>query len=285
MAQTLTREEELIKINQAKRERDQKRFTLMWVKRFIIAYILCLAIYAVYLFAFQGLTIEFIGNIQKEYAKYLVKQNDEFVTLMIEFEGLTSKTNEKYTESEKAAIQENLNKQNKFLQTLQKRAPNEDNADYSDLYQDMLQIYAFYIQGEIMQAEYCYAFDSTFTLENKYSNAETSLETYTMGKELCNMFGNMILNNYKYINDIRDTAYKSQHNIVELGTSNDSTSDTNNNDTSGKENTEDNNTTDDEVTDNNTNDSTTNDQSTSDNATNNNTDVEQDTDEAVGNDE
>jgi hypothetical protein len=246
MSQTLTREEELLKINQAKRERDQKRFTTMWIKRFVVAYLLCMAIYVIYLFAFQGLTIEFVGNIQKEYAKFLVTQNDEFVTLMVEFEALTSKTNETYTEAEKEAIQKNLEKQNEFLKKLQRRSPNEDNADYVDLYQDILQIYAFYIQGEIMMAEYCYAFDATFTLENQYSNSETSLETYTTGKGLCNMFGNMILNNYKYINDIRDTSYKSQHNIVELGPSNNSST----NDETSTENST------------NTNDSTTNDTTT-----------------------
>ena len=246
MSQTLTREEELLKINQAKRERDQKRFTMMWIKRFIVAYLLCMVVYVVYLFAFQGLTIEFIGNIQKEYAKFLVQENDEFVTLMVEFEALTSKTQETYTDAEKEAIQQNLEKQNEFLKKLQKRSPNADNADYVDLYQDILQIYAFYIQGEIMIAEYCYAFDATFTLENQYSNSETSLETYTTGKGLCNMFGNMILNNYKYINDIRDTSYKSQHNIVELGSSNNSSTDSNNsNNNSSNNNSSDSNTTND----------------------------------------
>lgn len=223
MSQQLTREEELIKINKAKRERDQKRFTTMWVKRFVIAYLLCIAVYVIYLFAFQGLTIEFTGNIQRHYAKYLVKQNDEFITLMVEFEALTSKTNVVYSQEEKAAIKENLEKQNAFLEKMQKRAPDDTNLDYVDLYQDMLQIYAFYIQGEIMKAEYCYAYNTNFTLENQYSNSETSLETYTMGQELCNMFGNMILNNYKYINEIRGTEYKSQHNIIELGSSNNST--------------------------------------------------------------
>lgn len=257
MAQTLTREEELLKINQAKRERDQKRFTMMWVKRFIIAYLLCMAIYAIYLFAFQGLSIEFVGNIQKEYAKFLVKQNDEFVTLMVEFEALTDKTNETYTEVEKEAIQANLEKQNEFLKKMQRRSPNEKNADYMDLYQDILQIYAFYIQGEIMIAEYCYAFDNTFTLENQYSNSETSLETYTTGKGLCNMFGNMILNNYKYINDIRDTSYQSQHNIVELGSSSDSSAEDNSSSDNNTSNNEDSSTSD--TTNNNTSNDTTDD--------------------------
>jgi hypothetical protein len=39
-----------------------------------------------------------------------------------------------------------------------------------------------------------------------------------MGQELCNIMGNMILNNFRYINEIRGTNYQSVHNIVELVT-------------------------------------------------------------------
>jgi hypothetical protein len=136
---------------------------------------------------------------------------------MIEFEALTSQTGVVYSETDKAAIAAILEEQNEFLRTMQKLAPNEDNADYLDIYQDMLQIYAFYIQGEVMKAEYCYNYDNNYVLENEYTNSTTSLETYTMGQELCNMMGNMILNNFKYINQVRGTNYESKHNIVEMG--------------------------------------------------------------------
>lgn len=199
------------------KKRDCKRFFLLWMRRLIIAYILCIAAYFVYVFAIQGATISLVGNIQKKYAKYLVEQSDVFVDYMIDFNLMTSDTKREYTENEKIQIKENLEKQNEFLANLQKRAPNETNSDYRDLYQDMLQIFAFYIQGETMMAEYCYSYSDNYTLENEYSDQNVGLETYTMGKELCNMMGNMILNNFRYINEIRGTEYQSKHNIVELG--------------------------------------------------------------------
>ena len=213
-------------IEEQRRQRDTKRFFFLWLRRLIIGYVLCMSIYFIWLFAIQGVTIDYVGNVQRNYAKFLVNQNDEFIGYMIEFEALTSKTNAVYTDSEKDAIKTNLEKQNEFLQMMQKRAPNEKNSDYLDIYQDMLQIYAFYIQGEIMKAEYCYKYDSNFTLENSFSGSGASLESYTMGQELCNMMGNMILNNFKYINEIRDTNYSSKHNIIELGSSTNSNSGT-----------------------------------------------------------
>lgn len=202
-----------------KQRRDAKRFFFLWLRRLIVCYVIAMAAYFVYVFSIQGVKISFVGNIQRNYAKFLVEQNDEFVSYMIEFEGLTSKTGSEYTEEEKAMIRKNLEKQNTFLASLQKRSPNENNSDYLDLYQDMLQIFAFYIQGEVMKAEYCYAYSENYTLENQYSDKTVGMETYTMGQELCNMMGNMILNNFRYINEIRSTNYQSVHNIVEIGNS------------------------------------------------------------------
>ncbi len=210
-------------IDQQRRQRDAKRFFFLWLRRLIVGYVLCMSIYFVWMFAIQGVTIEYVGNVQRNYAKFLVEQNDEFIGYMIEFEGLTAKTKTVYTDGEKQLIKENLEKQNAFLKKIQKRSPNGKNADYLDLYQDMLQIYAFYIQGEIMKAEYCYQYDTNFTLENSFSGSGASLESYTMGQELCNMMGNMILNNFKYINEIRGTNYSSKHNILEMGNSSNNT--------------------------------------------------------------
>lgn len=200
----------------AMRQRDAKRFFLLWLRRYLICYILIVAAFLIYFFGYQGVKIEFIGNVQKNYAKYLVEQNDVFVASMMEFEAIASKTGVEYSDAEKAAMQEILNEQNEFLNKLQKRSPNEENADFMDLYQDMLQIFAFYIQGEIMMAEYCYSYTDNKVIENEFSGNGIGLETYTMGKEMCNMMGNMILNNFKYINEIRGTDYRSKYNIVEI---------------------------------------------------------------------
>jgi hypothetical protein len=213
MANVFTEEQ----VYQQKRERDYRRFFFLWMKRLIIGYVLGMTIFFIYLFAVQGLNIQWVGGVQRNYGKFLVKQNDKFITQMIEFEALTSQTGVVYSETDKAAIAANLEKQNEFLRTMQKLSPNEDNADYLDIYQDMLQIYAFYIQGEVMKAEYCYNYDNNHVLENEYTNNTTGLETYTIGQELCNMMGNMILNNFKDINQVRGTNYESKHNIIEMG--------------------------------------------------------------------
>ena len=119
-------------IEEQRRQSDTKRFFFLWVRRFIIGYVLCMSIYFIWLFAIQGVTIDYVGNVQRNYAKFLVNQNDEFIGYMIEFEALTSKTNAVYTDSEKNAIKTNLEKQNEFLQMMQKRAPDEKNSDYLD---------------------------------------------------------------------------------------------------------------------------------------------------------
>ena len=69
--------------------RDNKRFTKLWIKRLVIGYVICMTLYFIWLFAFQGATISFNGNIQRNYAKFLIDKNDEFVTYMMEFEALT----------------------------------------------------------------------------------------------------------------------------------------------------------------------------------------------------
>ena len=193
-------------------QRDAKRFFLLWLRRLVIFYIIGLLIYFAYLFFALGISIRYTGWIQRNYAKYLIETNDEFVDYMINFNNLTNETNRVYSDSEKKAITLCLEEQNKLLTELQKTSPNEKNTDYIDIYQDMLQTYAFYIQGEIMKAEYCYSYTDNFTIENSSSNGK-NIETYTMGDELCNMMGNVILNNYTYINAIRNTSITSKHNI------------------------------------------------------------------------
>ena len=56
-----------------------------------------------------------------------------------------------------------------------------------------------------MQAEYVYAYKDNYIPDEKFSDKTVRLETYTMGTSLCNMMGNMMLNNYTYINDVRNT--------------------------------------------------------------------------------
>ena len=65
-----------------------------------------------------------------------------------------------------------------------------------------------------MQAEYVYAYKDNYIPDEKFSDKTVRLETYTMGTSLCNMMGNMMLNNYTYINDVRNTNYESKFEIL-----------------------------------------------------------------------
>lgn len=181
-----------------------RKLFFLWLGRAFLFYILFLGLFAAWLFGIKGYRIE--KNIQKNYAEFLIKQNDVFVAHMIDFNQMTSSSSREYAFEEKTAIGNELTQQNEFLIYMQTHAPDSSNSDYIDIYQDMLQIYGFYIQGEAMIAEYCYDYQKPRIAEDVVNTGEQ----YTMGTELCNMFGNMILNNYRYINEVRSTNYESK---------------------------------------------------------------------------
>ena len=192
-----------------------KRMFKRWCLRTVIGYVVVMTGICIYLFGFSGWTPNPNRRIQKNYALYLTEQNDAFIDSMIEFTSMTKQTGQVYSPEQKAEIQRKLNEQNDFLKEMQLYSPSEQNQDYLDLYQDMLRMYAFYIQGETMVAEYCYNYSDNTSPEGEKAQAG-SYESYTTGSELCNMFGNMILNNFTYINDVRHTDYQSKFDIRPL---------------------------------------------------------------------
>lgn len=160
--------------------------------------------------------ITFTGKIQENYGQYLTDIQDKFIERTLEYTAITEDTERLYSNTEKANIESELVKQNDILKELQKNPPNEDNLDYSNIYNDIMKIMAFYIQGETMQAEYIYGYKDKYLPDEEQSGKVVRLETYTMGAALCNVMGNMMLNNYRYINEVRNTNFNSKYIIMSI---------------------------------------------------------------------
>lgn len=184
-----------------------------WILRFFILYLLFLIGYCSYLYFAMDVRISLKEDYQKNYGQYLVDIQDKMVGHSLDFNSMVEDTERVYTDAEKDKIKDELVSQNDLLKNLQLNPPNSDNEDYALIYKDVLKIFGFYIQGETMQAEYVYGYKDSYIADEEYSDSTTRLETYTMGTSLCNLMGNMMLNNYKYINDVRGTDYSSKYNI------------------------------------------------------------------------
>lgn len=185
-----------------------------WVLRFFLLYLSFIVVYCLYLYVFMDVRITIKPDIQKEYGKYLVEMQDKMVGQTLDFANLVEDINRQYTDREKDRIKDELVKQNELLKELQINSPDEINNDYMNIYKDMVKIFSFYIQGETMQSEYIYAYKDEYIADEKMSDENTRIETYTLGSSLCEVMGNMMLNNYDYINNVRGTDYQSSYTIV-----------------------------------------------------------------------
>lgn len=207
-----------------------------WILRFFILYLIFLIGYSLYLYCVMDVRISLKENYQTNYGQYLINTQDKMVEHSLNFNSMVEDTERVYTDTEKDKIKDELVSQNDLLKNLQLNPPNSDNQDYALIYKDILKIFGFYIQGETMQAEYIYGYKNDYIADEKFSDSTTKIETYTMGTSLCNLMGNMMLNNYKYINDVRKTDYSSKYNIQPvddlkeyLADDNNTTSNTDNN--------------------------------------------------------
>lgn len=191
---------------------------LTWIILFALCWFLFTGAYIGYLYFVKDVRITPVSTIQDNYAKFLVEKHDHFLDSIIEFEAATKKTTSVYSKEELDAIQALLLEQNGILKDLQKFPPDTNNEDYYPIYQDALKIISFYIQGEIMKMEYVYNYKDFYLPEEELSGDIVGIETYTIGHELCNLMGNMLLNNYIYINQVRDTKIPSKFDILPLET-------------------------------------------------------------------
>lgn len=185
-----------------------------WTLALLICWIIFIVSYLGYLYFFKDVRIEFTSKIQENYAEFLVKEHDNFLDSIIEFEAITSKIDKVYSEEEIEIIEKLLLEQNSILKRLQQYPPDATNEDYFGIYQDSLKIISFYIQGEIMKTEYIYNYKEEYLPDEELSGEIIRVETYTIGHQLCNIMANMLLNDYKYINEVRGTNFESKFNII-----------------------------------------------------------------------
>ena len=185
-----------------------------WIRLFFICYFIFLIGYCAYLFIFMDVRITLNKDVQKNYGQYLVDMQDKIVEHSLIFDKLVEDTERVYTDEEKESIKQELLDQNDLLKKLQATVPDETNEDYALVYKDILKIFGLYIQGETMQAEYIYGYKDSYIADEINSDKTVRMETYTMGTALCNMMGNMMLNNYTYINDVRNTTFESKYTIT-----------------------------------------------------------------------
>jgi len=182
-----------------------------WIISFIVSYLLVMSIYIGYCVNSRGLQIKFPQKIQTNYAKYLVEENDKFVDNMIEFETLLKTYKREFSNTELDVINKNVEAKNNIMIDLQKNPPDYTNKDYSEVYKDILKVYAFYIQGEVMRVEYISAYKNDYTMEEIKAGTDAKEEKYTMGIQLCNMMGSMVLEDPNIINKIKTTTVVSRH--------------------------------------------------------------------------
>lgn len=174
---------------------------------FLLLLIIGLTSLYTYLHYTEGFTIHFSTyNIQKEYAKFLIEINDDFIDKMVLFEKIAvdGKPLENYTEEEKMAIKDIIISENNILSRLQNTKPIESNLDYEELYNDISKSYALYIQGQIMKMEYIYQ-----TTEG------LSDERFTIGDSVTTLVGNFIIEYDQLINNIRNTDYYMKYTVMD----------------------------------------------------------------------
>lgn len=144
-----------------------------------------------YLYFFRGMRI--MNNPQKNYAKFLIENNDKLIDLFFEFDQKTNKEKIEYTEEEKNSLKDLILKQDNIVKLLQRYPPNENNKDYEELYNDMLESYFLFIQGELME------------MEKIYGEDDVGEERLILGRALENMMGNIIIEFGEKVNAVRNT--------------------------------------------------------------------------------
>lgn len=136
-----------------------------------------------------------ILNPQDDYATFLMKTNDAFVLGMYDFSNLMERLD---TGEDNKSLCDEMSKivvnQNNLVKEIEKNAPNNENADFYDLTENVRELYLFYLQGEIYLLEQGY-----------YPKEERNESLLGMGNALTNTMGDTILKLPDKINGIRST--------------------------------------------------------------------------------
>lgn len=195
------------KSQKIKEERNKKIQKIM--KNFSMFVILVfIGLYSLYLYLHytEGFTLYISPyDIQKEYARFLIELNDDFIDKMVMFEEVVdiSKKPEDYTDNEKEKINNIVIAENTILSRLDSTPPNKDNKDFEKIYENMKESFALYIQGQLMKVEYIYQ-----------TSESISDEKFVLGDSVTNLIGNFIIEYNELSNSIRNTDYKMKYTVL-----------------------------------------------------------------------
>lgn len=199
-----------------KKEISRRKYLLIWYFSFFVIFSLIMTVYVYDFSTKHNLKIYFNEKIQENYEKHLIDINDKFIDLMLEFEDLIENPNREYSETELKKLSNNLSNKNELLKDLQKTPPNNKNSHLSEIYKDILKLYAFYIQGEVMRFEYVNYYQENYSDEEIENELVAKDESLIMGTQLVNMMGALILENPLIINAISNTNIESKYKTKEI---------------------------------------------------------------------
>lgn len=164
---------------------------------------ICIAIAFMILSSVFVINVLNLENPQDEYGKFLVEQNNNFAKLMYDFLITSEEVGDEFSEESIPLLEKMSNQiieQNNIVKNLERNPPDETNADYYNLIEQIRQTYLFLLQGEINILEQLYL-----------SKEEQSEGVFKTGIALQNVMGEIILQFPKLINDVRGTDFKSNY--------------------------------------------------------------------------
>lgn len=183
---------------------------LKWIKNLILFLgLIIFILFGVYQFFHytKGFTIYFQNySLENEYGRFLIEINDKFIENMISFDDTSSEGKDfsEYTDFDKEKLSNIIIAEGNLISRLENTAPSDKNLDYKELYQNMLESYALYIQGQVMKMDYIYQ-----TQEGMDS------ERFTLGDSLTTLIGNFIIEYNVLVNNVRNTDYDFTYSVAD----------------------------------------------------------------------
>ncbi len=174
---------------------------------FVTIFLILFCVYKYYHFT-TGFTIYFYNyNYENEYGKFLIESNDAFIENMVSFDNTarSGRDAESYSQMEKDKLSNIIVAEGEIISKMENNAPSDKNADYEEVYVNMLKSYALYIQGQTMQMEYI------FQTEEGLSD-----ERFVLGESITKLVGNFIIEYAPIVNEIRGTNYYYKYSATDM---------------------------------------------------------------------
>lgn len=176
--------------------KNKKLYIITWIVSFIVLYSVLVYAYINFSMTARGIEIWFPQRKQADYGSFLVEKNQGFLDLMVSFDDIVSQEDIRLCEQTEESIHRNLKEKNQIIKTLRRIPPSEENYAYLSVYHDMINVYAFYIQGEVMKLEYLYKKEAGGDVSNS--------ELFFLGEQMCNLMGNSVLDMFDILQAIEE---------------------------------------------------------------------------------